>query len=316
MNTKQYINVLIKARVCPSGVTATANTCPHTHINTHWCLCEGTEPFPYARHALTHKHTHTCLCSQTFIHFGPTALECHVKLSEFMKKIRFMDGSSFIFLSVQFFFFFYLRDDLCCRSAWTVTLSAWTCTTHTNTHTHRGLPYGKQSSGRGNEACVNSIVPVAFCLAASEETTGERKKEKGRWRGVLKDDCRGRKGGWVCASVWLNGKNAMCSCDHVWVFFFWMRDAGSHCLLCLLLCPLCSWDEHESRVPAQENLEQSQDGQVRHLGSKFAWKVWNLESLNKCEYSVLLCSTWREKKKIFFHLKSTLWNVFRIVSLF
>ena len=66
---------------------------------------------------------------------------------------------------------------------------------------------------------------MAFCLAASEETTGERKKEKGRWRGVLKDDCRGRKGGWVCASVWLNGKNAMCSCDHVWVFFFWMRDA-------------------------------------------------------------------------------------------
>ncbi len=48
--------------------------------------------------------------------------------------------------------------------------------THTHMHTHRGLPYGKQSSGRGNEACVNSIVPAAFCLAASEDTTVERKK--------------------------------------------------------------------------------------------------------------------------------------------
>lgn len=49
----------------------------------------------------------------------------------------------------------------------------------TQTHTHRGLPYGKQSAGRGNEACVNAIVPVAFWLAASEETTVERKKERG-----------------------------------------------------------------------------------------------------------------------------------------
>lgn len=32
--------------------------------------------------------------------------------------------------------------------------------------THRGLPYGKQSAGRGNKACVNSIVP-----AAPEEAT-------------------------------------------------------------------------------------------------------------------------------------------------
>lgn len=28
-----------------------------------------------------------------------------------------------------------------------------------HTHTHTGLPYGKQSSGRGNEACADSIVP-------------------------------------------------------------------------------------------------------------------------------------------------------------
>lgn len=81
---------------------------------------------------------------------------------------------------------------------------AWISSAHTNTE---DLPYGKQSAGRGNEACVNSIVPAAFCLAASEETV-ERKKEGEE--GVFKDDCHGRKGGGGCASVWVNRENAMC----------------------------------------------------------------------------------------------------------
>ena len=176
MNRKQYINVLIKARVCPSGVTATANTCPHTHINTHWCLCEGTEPFPYARHALTHKHTHTCLCSQTFIHFGPTALECHVKLSEFMKKIRFMDGSSFIFLSVQFFFFFFTWGMICVVAL----LGRWPSVPepapHTQTHTHTG-DYHMGSRVLGGET-RRVLTPLFLWPFASLHQKRQQEKER------------------------------------------------------------------------------------------------------------------------------------------
>ena len=179
------------------------------------------------RDTLWHTHSLTCLRGRTFIHFGPTALECHVKLklppgkwSEFRKKIRFIDGSSFIFLSVQFFCLLEGYFVLCGSDGdpWCLNLHHTHTHTHTHTthtHTHRGLPYGKQSSGRGNEACVNSIVPVAFCLAASEETTGERKKEKGEVEGVLKDDCRGREGG---RCVRLSGWMGKMPCVHAITF--------------------------------------------------------------------------------------------------
>lgn len=67
------------------------------------------------------------------------------------------------------------------------------------------------------------------------------------------------------APVWLNENipcvNAIAS----------RRLLGSVCDVSLIvpsLSPSRSWDEHESGVAAQEDLEQSQDGQVRHPGSK------------------------------------------------
>lgn len=67
---------------------------------------------------------------------------------------------------------------------------------------------------------------------------------------MLKDDCHGCGVGVGGLSVWLNGK-APC----VNAITFWCFHSFTHCLLSLLSCPSCSWDEHESRVSAQEDLE-------------------------------------------------------------
>lgn len=81
--------------------------------------------------------------------------------SEFRENTR-LRGSSFIFLSVN-------RSSLEYPRAVFVVLF---CSVGDPSlpepapGTHRGLPYGKQSAGRGNKACVNSIVP-----AAPEEAT-------------------------------------------------------------------------------------------------------------------------------------------------
>lgn len=139
------------------------------------------------------------------IQFGPAALKCHIKLRPSPEKWSVL-AQGLLSLSAELFCVLVLS----CRSDG----DPRCMNTHASTHTPGGLPYGKQSSGRGNEACVNSIVPLVLFLAASGETTEEGK----RWGGgmALKDDCHGRMGG--SASVWLNGKMP---CVNV-ITFSWM----------------------------------------------------------------------------------------------
>lgn len=71
---------------------------------------------------------------------------------------------------------------------------------------------------------------------------------------MLKDDCHGRKGGGGgCASVWLNGKMP---CVNAIMFGCLLGCVISLSLsLCVCVFPSCSWDEHESCVSAEEDLE-------------------------------------------------------------
>lgn len=82
------------------------------------------------------------------------------------------------------------------------------------------------------------VLTLLFLLHQKKQRE-EREGEEG-WRGMC-----------VCLAEWGKCHVLMRSCLH-----------GCVISLSLFLCLCCSWDEHESGVTAEEDLEQSQNGQV------------------------------------------------------